>query len=73
MIEAKSGTELRALALMALVDEGETLPKYNLWDQPATISVPRAGRIIVDFWSKHAVIDKRNQYYKLLLKAIEGA
>ena len=70
--KAKSGTPLRRIAELALIDEGQIFPRYNIDDLDAYISVPKSGRIIVDIWDNSNLINVRNRYYKELKKLLEG-
>ncbi len=63
LILAEQGTALRRIAELALIDEGNTLPNYNIDDQSVGISIPKAGRIIVELWDITALINVKNQYY----------
>lgn len=67
---ALPGTPLRYVAELALLDEGITLPRYDMSDKSADISVPKSGRIIVDICRWGSLIDKRNRHYKKLAELI---
>ena len=69
--KAKSGTPLRRIAELALIDEGAVLPRYNIDDLDADISVPRSGRILVDLRNDLVLINTRNRYYEELKKLLK--